>query len=302
VLFAKWSAVNESEYEAIARDADLVRIGARPTLPRYLAEAWRRRRFAMTLAKYRIQADNEQNRLGIAWVVLRPLLNAVIYGVIFGVILGTASRLGPPGSTAPSPAFIPWLIVGMFIFDFFSDSFGDGSKSLIKGNALIKSLSFPRILLPISSVLQSLFELIPLVIVMLAIVLAFGEPVTWNWLLVIPTLALMTLFNTGVALIGARITSHFRDFTQFLQFITRIMFYTTGVFFSLESYLSTQPALLFLARLNPVHDYIALVRYALVENSTYDPIFWVIGSIGAVVVFVFGVVYFWLAEEKYGRD
>ncbi|MDM4762728.1 ABC transporter permease [Galbitalea sp. SE-J8] len=283
-----------TDYASLARDAGLARVGARPHLFAYLAEAWSRRAFAVTLASYRIRAANEENRLGLAWVVLGPLLNAVVYGVIFGVFLHTAPNNGP--------AFIPYLIVGVFIFAFFSDSFSDGAKSVIANAALVKSLSFPRILLPLSSVLQSLFEVIPMVVLMLAIVAVFGEPVTVAWLAVIPVLVLMTMFNTGVALIAARITTHFRDFRQFIQFITRIMFYTTGVFFSLEQYLQGDPALLFIARLNPVHDYIALIRWATVLHSPFDPIFWIIGSVGAVAFFVFGIVYFWAGEETYGRD
>jgi teichoic acid transport system permease protein len=292
--------VNETDYASLAREAGLTRVGARPTLPQYLAEAWHRRSFAITLAAYRIRAANEQNRLGLAWVVLRPLLNAVVYGVIFGIFLNTQATVAD--SAAHPPSFISYLIVGVFIFEFFNDSFSDGAKAVIGSASLVRSLSFPRILLPIASVLQSLFELVPMVIIMFAIVALFGEPVTWTWLLVFPVLALMTMFNAGVALIAARITTRFRDFRQIIQLITRIMFYTTGVFFALETVLASQPTLLFLARLNPVHDYIALIRWAIVENSVYDPIFWWIGGSAAVVFLIGGILYFWHAEETYGRD
>jgi teichoic acid transport system permease protein len=287
--------VNETDYGEIARSAGLSTVGTRPPLGAYLREAWARRAFAITLARYRITAANEQNRLGLAWVVIRPLLNAILYGVIFGVVLQLQDSV-------EGPKFIPWIIVGVFTFEYFSDAFSDGSKSIIGNSQLVKSLSFPRILLPIASVLQSLFELIPLVVVMIAIVLVSGEPITFKWLLVIPVLAMMTLFNAGVAFIGARITVHVRDFTQVIQFLTRVMFYSTGIFFSIDHYLQKYPDILFIARLNPVHDFVALVRWALVENSIYDPIYWVIAAIGSVVFFVGGLIYFWLAEEEYGRD
>jgi teichoic acid transport system permease protein len=227
--------------------------------------------------------------------VLKPLLNAVVYGVLFGIVLQTAHSVN-------QVAFIPYLIVGVFIFEFFSDSLSDGARSVVSNAQLVKSLSFPRILLPVASVLQSLFELLPLVVVMLAIVVVEGEPITIKWLAVIPVLALMALFNSGVAFIGARITVHFRDFTQILQFITRIMFYSTGIFFSLDDYLKNSPGWLFVARLNPVHDYVGLIRWALIEHAIYTPMYWVIAVIGAVVFFVGGLIYFWFAEEEYGRD
>jgi len=287
--------VDDTDYGAIARSAGLERVGSRPPLLTYIAQTWERRAFAVTLARYRIEAANQQNRLGLAWVVIRPLLNAIVYGVIFGVVLQTAKNIG-------APAFIPYLIVGVFIFEYFSDSFSDGSKSITSNSQLVKSLSFPRILLPIASILQSLFELLPMLVVMVVILLLAGEPLTLSWLLVIPILGLMTLFNAGVAFIAARLTVHFRDFSQIVPFITRIMFYSTGIFFSLDQQLAKYPELLFIARLNPVHDFIALVRGATIEFSPIEPIFWVVALVGSVAFFVFGFIFFWRAEEEYGRD
>jgi len=289
--------VESTDYGAIARSAGLERVGSRPSFFRYVKYVWERRQFALTLAQFRIQSANEQNRLGLAWVIIRPILTAVVYGVIFGVVLKTAPK-------APdAPAFIPFLIVGVFIFEFFSDAFTDGSKSIIRSAQLVKSLSFPRILLPIAVVAQGFFELIPILAVMLAIVLLAGETISVAWLMLIPILMLMTLFNLGVAFIAARITVHFRDFTQIVPFITRLFFYSTGIFFSLEEYLVDKPEwMLFVARLNPVHDYIALARGVLIENSPIVPMHWIVAIVGAVVFFVFGFIYFWKAEEQYGRD
>ncbi|MFT4122889.1 MAG: ABC transporter permease [Microbacteriaceae bacterium] len=285
--------MNDTDYAGIARDAGLTRIGVRPPFGSYLVQVWQRRAFAITLAGYRIQAENQENRLGLVWVVLRPLLNAVVYGLIFGVGLKTAN------STGDVP-FIPFLIIGVFIFEYFSDSFSAGARAVLGNQALVKSLSFPRLLLPISMVLQSLFELVPMLLIMIAIVLLAGVPIGIGWLVLIPVLALMTLFNAGVAFMAARITAHFPDFRQVLQLITRIGFYTTGVFFALEGVVSG--TLLTIARLNPVHDYISLIRWGMLPGSSYDPIFWVNGTVGAVVFFVGGLVYFWRAEETYGRD
>ena len=72
----------------IAQEHGLHRVGARPPLFRYLSEVWRRRAFVVTMARYRLRSTFEQNRLGIVWVVLRPLINALIYGLIFGVLQG----------------------------------------------------------------------------------------------------------------------------------------------------------------------------------------------------------------------
>lgn len=284
--------MTDTDYAALAREHGLKRVGARPPLHHYIRETWQRRAFAFTLARYRLEARNGQNRLGLAWVVLRPLINAAVYGVVFGLILARDSR----------PAnFIPFLVVGVFIFEFFSKSLSEGAKSIANNAQLVRSLSFPRVLLPISIVIQQILELVPMVVVMLIIVLVFGEPITLNWLLLVPVLAIMALFNFGVAFIAARLTVHLRDLTQILPFVTRIMFYSTGIFYSIDKVLKDSPLLL-VAQLNPVHDFIALVRFSVVSGTVIQPWFWLVIVASSLVFAVGGFIFFWLAEEQYGRD
>jgi teichoic acid transport system permease protein len=282
-----------SEFEKLALDAGLSRMGARPRLGPYLAELLRRRAFAYTLARYRIQASLNENRLGLGWIVLRPIMTAAIFGTIFGVILPSSSR---------PENFVAFLVVGIFIFEFFSKSFSAGAKSITSNASMVRSLSFPRMLLPLSAVLQQVFELIPMLAIMGVIVVAFGEAITWHWLLVIPIILMMTMFNLGVALISARLTVHIRDVTQIVPLLTRILFYTSGIFYSLDQVLADKPTLLLITKFNPVGDYLALVRWAMIESPAPDPLVWWVAGSAAVVTLTLGVVFFWRAEASYGHQ
>ncbi|WP_062206297.1 ABC transporter permease [Demequina salsinemoris] len=286
--------MNTTDYEALAREHGLERVGARPPLGEYLMEAWRRRNFAIALAKYRIQASLHDSRLGMSWIVLFPILQAALYGTIFGVIM--------PSDTRPDN-FVPFLVVGVFTFGFFSSSLSGGAKAVTGNVGLVRSLSFPRILLPLAQVIQFAMELVPMVIVMAIIVAAFGEPISWKWLLVVPIYALMALFNAGIALVVARLTVHLKDVTQILPLVTRLFFYVSGIFYSLELVLADNPPwMLTLAQLNPVHDYIALVRYCLVGGTELQTLAWVVAVASAIVTAAFGIVFFWKAEERYGSE
>mgnify|MGYP006208732511 CR=1 FL=1 len=64
--------------------------------------------------------------------------------------------------------------------------------------------------------------------------MAFGNMPRWDWLLIIPLVAVFSVFNVGLTLITARLTVHFRDLTQLLPFVSRFFFYTSGTFFSVE--------------------------------------------------------------------
>lgn len=283
----------DSDLSGLAERHGLQAMGVRPPFWRYLADAWRRRDFALTLAAYRLQAGTSKTRLGMGWIVLRPLLNAVIYGVIFGFVMPKSSR---PDN------FIAYLIVGVFIFEFFSRSFSEGARSVIQNVNLLKNLSFPRILLPISAVLQQLLELAVMVVVMVVILLVLGEPITFGWLMIVPVLLMMTLFNIGVALLAARLTVHFMDIMQIIPQITRILFYSSGIFFSLPLVFADMPELLFVAQLNPVHDFIALVRGFMVSGMPVEPLYWWVTSGFTALFLSLGVVLFWRAENLYGRD
>lgn len=287
--------MTEIDYAAIAREAGLPRVGARPTLRAYLKEMWERRHFATKMARYRIEASLAQNRLGLAWVVLNPLLQAAVYGLVFGVIM--------PRDTRAGINFIPFLVTGFFVFQFFSQSFSQGAKAITGNRSLVRSLGFPRMLLPVSAVIRQIYELVPMMIVLSIILIGFGEYPTWKWLLVPPILALMTLFNTGIALIAARLTVHLRDVTQIIPIVTRLLMYMTGIFYSIEQVLADKPAwMLTVAQLNPVHDYIQLVRSMMLEGMEVNALIVSVAVGAAVVFFVAGIYFFWKAEERYGRD
>lgn len=269
----------------------LHRVGARPPLRQYLQDTWERRDFAITMAKYKIAARDEANRLGILWVVLRPSLNALIYGLIFGLIQGN-------NRPADYPAYV---VIGVFLFDFFSSSMTNGAKAITGNRALVQSLSFPRMTLPLAVVIEQFLSLLPMLGVMALLLIALGQWPTWAWLAMIPLLALFFLFNTGIALICARLTVHLRDLTQLLPFVSRILFYTSGVLFAIDRILKQFPWAVRAFDFHPIHEVLMIARGVLMDDHTHNPVYWVYFTIWAVGVFVVGILFFWAAEERYGR-
>lgn len=272
--------------------AGLHRVGARPPLGRYLSQAWGRRDFALAMARYRIQASFERNRLGILWLVLRPTLNALVYGLIFGLLQG--SRQG-----ADYPAFV---VIGVFFWEFFNQSLNNGAKSITGNRHLVQSLAFPRITLPVSVVLQQLLSLFPMLGVMALYLIILGHYPAWSWLLIVTLVALYTLFNLGVALIAARLTVHVADLTQILPFITRILFYTSGVLFHVATILEKYPWVVTLYDFYPLYQVLQIARGVLMDNHPYDPRYWAWFAASSVFTCVVGVIFFWVAEERYGRE
>ncbi len=277
--------------ESAAR-AGLHRVGARPGFLNYLRSAWERRTFAWTMARFRLEAGQQSNRLGLLWLVIKPILNAAIYGLIFGLLQG--------GNRPPDyPAYV---VVGVFLFDFFTSSLNSGARSITANRALVQSLAFPRITLPIAGVAQQFMSLLPMLAVMGVLLTLLGHPPDWRWLLMIPLLALYTLFNLGVAMIAARLTVHVADLTQILPFVNRILFYSSGVLFAVDKILASHPTIMAIYDFYPLYQVLQIARGELMKGSHYPPSYWGWFALWSVLSFVVGLVFFWVAEERYGRD
>lgn len=275
-----------------AREHGLKRVGARPAFLDYLAQAWQRRDFAITMSVYANQAANAKNRLGRWWNIILPTLQALVYGLIFGVLMG---------SNRPEN-FIPFLLTGVFLFSYISGSMTSGATSVTGNTGLVRSLSFPRMLLPVSAVIRQFLNALPQIALLMISLVVFGQGITWKWLLMIPVLLLFTMFNLGVAMIIARLTVHILDINKLLPFVVRVLFYTSGIFFALDQVLKPWPKVLAVLQYNPIYDLIQLSRGLLVHGHTDTAFLWLTSIGWSVGVLVVGVFFFWKAEERYGRE
>ena len=270
--------------------------GARPGLADYTRQLWGRRHFINEFAKARTQAQYTQARLGQLWQVVTPLLNAAVYYLIFGLLIGTNRGIDN---------FIAFLVTGVFIFTFTQSSVLSGVRAVAGNLGLIRALHFPRASMPVALTLMQLQQLLMSMFVLVAIVLMTGEVPDASWLLVIPALLTQWVFNTGLALIVARVGSKMTDLAQLMPFILRTWMYMSGVMYSIDKLTASAPQFVrILLDLNPVAVYIDLMRFALIDSVTSSqmpPHVWASAVGWAVVVGVGGYVYFWKAEEQYGR-
>jgi teichoic acid transport system permease protein len=272
--------------------------GARPSLPGYVRQLWGRRHFVLAFSQAKLTAQYSQAKLGQLWQVATPLLNAGVYYFIFGVILHASRGL-------PQDVYIPFLVTGVFVFTFTQSSVMSGVRAISGNLGLVRALHFPRASLPISFSLQQLQQLLFSMIVMFVVAIGFGSYPSPAWLLIVPVLLLQFLFNTGLALIVARMGAKTPDLAQLMPFILRTWMYTSGVMFSINKMMEGRSEIAVrLLQVNPAAVYMDLMRYALIDGygaSNLPPHVWAIALFWAVVVFAGGFVYFWKAEERYGR-
>ena len=274
--------------------------GARPGLVEYVRQLWGRRHFILAFSQAKLTAQYSQAKLGQLWQVATPLLNAAVYYLIFGLILQASRGMSPD-------VYIPFLVTGVFVFTFTQSSVMAGVRAISGNLGLVRALHFPRAALPVSFALQQLQQLLFSMIVLLVVAVAFGSYPSLSWLLILPALVLQFLFNTGLALIMARMGAKTPDLAQLMPFVMRTWMYASGVMFSIPAMLADKnwPGWITdVLQWNPAAIYMDLVRFAMIDG--YDSSFlpahvWAFALGWAVLAGGAGFVYFWKAEERYGR-
>ncbi|MEU2378085.1 ABC transporter permease [Streptomyces misionensis] len=286
------------DLKALAARHGLTVSGARPSLPEYIRQLWARRHFITAFATAKLTAQYSQAKLGQVWQVMTPLLNAAVYYFIFGVLLGTKRGV---------PDYIPFLVTGVFVWTFTQSSIQVGTRAISGNLGLVRALHFPRAALPISFCLQQLQQLLFSMAALVVILLCFGVPLSASWLLVIPALALQFTFNAGMAMIMARMGAKTPDIAQLMPFILRTWMYVSGVMWSIDKLTAKDhlPHLVTVAlETNPAAVYIDLMRFALIDSfhaKQLPPHVWAAATGWALLAGIGGFIYFWKAEETYGR-
>ncbi|MEU6882601.1 ABC transporter permease [Streptomyces sp. NPDC046712] len=272
--------------------------GARPALPTYVRQLWSRRDFIAAFATARLTAQYSQAKLGQVWQVMTPLLNAAVYYLIFGVLMNVQQGI---------PDYVPFLITGIFVWTCTSQSIMTGTRAVSGNLGLVRALHFPRASLPLALALQQLQQLVLSLGVLVAILFCCGEFPRASWLLAVPALLLQALFNSGVALVMARLAARTPDIAQLMPFLLRTWMYVSGAMWSIQHLAASgrlPDAVIAVLQANPAAVYIDLMRFALIESFTSDqlpPHVWALAAGWALVGFVGGFIYFWKAEETYGR-
>lgn len=274
----------------------LIRLGGTPPVREYVAQLWERRQFARENAVSELRAQHMDTVLGQAWHLLNPILLTAIYFLVFDLILNATRGL---------ENFIVFLTIGVLTYHWAQKTVSGGAATIVGNEGLIRSLQFPRALLPVSTVVQQTLAFLPGIAVILVVALAFGEPVTARWLLIVPAFVLQLLFILGASLLAARAADVVRDTLNLLPFLFRLVFYGSGVLYAVddrfELFENWWVEAIFIV--NPFYALISLWRGALMTSYEVPHLglLWISAGVWSLVVLVVGLLVFRAGEKEYGR-
>ncbi len=164
--------------------------------------------------------------LGYIWSLVRPLM-------LFAVLLFVFTQVFKLGSD--DAEFYPvLLLLGIVLFTFFSEATTSSVTSVVTQEGVVRKTQFPRLVIPLSTVLTSSFNLGLNLIVVLVFTLAFGVEPTWTWLLFPVVLAVLFVFTAATSMALSVLYVRFRDVAIIWTVVTQVLFYATPVLYPIE--------------------------------------------------------------------
>lgn len=252
-----------------------------------LRDLWIYRDLLFILAERDIKLRYKQTILGIAWVILQPLVTAIIFTIVFG----NFARM--PSEGLP---YILFVFAGLLPWNLFSSSLSRAGGSLVSNAGLISKIYFPRLLVPIASVGAILVDFAVAFAVTMILMVYFGIPFTWR-LAALPYFLLITLLTSmGVSLLISALSVYYRDFMYALPFLIQAWTYASPVVYSM-SIIPEQWR--WAVSINPAIGFIEGFRWSLLGSQGLTREMFLISTISAIVFFVFGLIVFRRVERGF---
>lgn len=252
-----------------------------------LRALWEYRELLYFLTWRDIKVRYKQTVLGAAWAIIQPFFTMVVFSLFFGKLAKV------PSDNIPYPIFsyaalVPWT--------FFANGLNQSSTSLVASANLIKKVYFPRLVVPISSVISGVVDFVLAFIVLLGMMLYYGVIPTWNvlWLPLLLLLALITALGVGLWLTAMNV--QFRDVRYAVPFLVQAWMFATPVAY--PSSLLGEPWRT-LYGLNPMVGVVEGFRWALLGTETTPGAIILASAVMAVGLLIGGAFYFRRMEETF---
>lgn len=245
--------------EAVPTPPAAVEPARRVTGPAAVSRDWRRfGHLALTLALMDWKLRFFGSALGYFWSLLRPLM-------LFGILYFVFSRVLRVGGDVPD--YPLQLLIGVLLFTYFSEVTGGAVTSLVDEETLVRKVSFPRMVIPVSVALTASFNLALNLVTIGAFVVLGGVEPRQSWIFVPIPLLLLVVLATGVALLLSALYVPFRDIKPIWEVLLQALFYVTPVFYPVQLLLSYNRDIAHAVMSNPLAALVQETRHLILGDA-----------------------------------
>jgi lipopolysaccharide transport system permease protein len=250
-----------------------------------IRDLWRYRELLYFLTWRDIKVRYKQTVFGAAWAVLQPLLTMVVFSVIFGYLARLPSD-GIPYPVFTYTALLPWQL--------FAYALNQSSTSLVNDQNLITKIYFPRLVIPISSVIASVVDFAIAFVVMIGLLLVYRIPLTIRILTLPLLVAFAVMTALGVGLWLSALNVKYRDVRYTLPFLTQVWLYATPIAYSSGLIPEKWRALY---SLNPMTGVVEGFRWALLGKESSVGGMILVSALVVIALLIGGLAYFKRMED-----
>jgi lipopolysaccharide transport system permease protein len=252
-----------------------------------LRELWVYRDLLMILAGRDVKLRYKQTGLGVTWVVLQPLVAALIFSLMFGRFAKLPSDGHP---------YLLFVFSGILVWQYFASVLQRAGNSLITDQRLITKVYFPRLAIPLASTFSALIDLGVGLVVLAVFMGIYGIAPTWR-LLALPGFVVLTaLTATGVSLWLSALNVKYRDFAHATPFLLQVWMFASPVAYA-TSIVPERWRVLY--SFNPAVAFIEGARWSILGTSALDPRMVVIAAVIGIAVFIAGAFFFRRVERGF---
>lgn len=262
-----------------------------------LKELFRYRDLISMFVKRDFVSLYKQTILGPAWAIIQPLLTTVVYTLIFGNV----ANLAAPGV----PSFLFYLSGNIF-WTYFSTALTATANTFVNNSTILGKVYFPRLVMPIATVISNLITLAIQYFFMLAFLVFYlmsGTGIQTNiYVLMTPLLVLeLMILSLGCGIVISALTTKYRDLKMLITFGLQLWLYASPVAYDMYSFdvFSIGGKFHILYMLNPITPIINVFRYGYLGIGTMEWDFYIISWIETLLVFVLGVILFSRVEKTF---
>lgn len=238
-----------------------------------------------------IKVKYKQTALGFLWAILQPLLLMVI----FTFFIAKTLKVSSDGMSYPI-----FVFSGLILWTVFSSGLANAGNSMISNALIIKKIYFPRLIIPISSILVAVFDFFMSFVVFIALLFYYRQPVAWlDALIFWPLGLLLAVIGTfGPGCLLAALNVKYRDFRYVIPFLVQALLFLTPVIYPVS--IVQNSWLKYVLAINPMFGGITLFRVPM-AGAFPDPVLLTISISSGVIFLIVGVVYF-RSTENYFAD
>lgn len=256
-----------------------------------IKEVWRYRDLISLFVRRNFVSNYKQTILGPAWAVIQPLLTTIVFNIVFGSLAGLAAE--------GVPSFL-FFLSGTVLWTYFANCFTQTASTFTTNSAILGKVYFPRIVMPISTVLTNLISFAIQFIMFLVVLLYYfvrGEVQINGLVLLLPLLILqMAMLGLGTGIIVSALTTKYRDLQMLVAFGVQLWMYATPVAYDIgiipEKYMK-------LYMLNPMTSIINIFRKAFFNLGNFELNYYLLSWGITLVILFIGIILFNRVEKTF---